>query len=71
MLNLFSNETVNNGRQPAFDLCKTVCIILMILCHVFYVIKFTNTPSLTATFIAHNLVRLLGAQFLCLVWGLV
>lgn len=70
MLSLFSNETVNNGRQPAFDLCKTICIILMILCHVFYVIKFTNTPSLTATFIAHNLVRLLGAQFFMFSMGL-
>lgn len=70
ILNLFSTETVNNGRQPAFDLCKTICIILMILCHVFYIIKFTNTPSLTPSFIAHNLVRLLGAQFFMFSMGL-
>ncbi len=67
---LFSSETVNNGRQPAFDLCKTICIVLMILCHVFYVVKFTNTPSLTASFLAHNLVRLLGAQFFMFSMGM-
>lgn len=61
--NFFSNEQVNKGRQPAFDLCKTLCIILMILCHVFYAIKYTTTPTLNPTYIAHNLVRLLGAQF--------
>ncbi len=70
ILNLFSTETVNNGRQPAFDLCKTICIILMILCHVFYVIKYTTTPTLNATYIAHNLVRLLGAQFFMFSMGL-
>ena len=70
VVSLFSKETVNNGRQPAIDLCKTVCIILMLLCHVFYVIKFTNTPTLTPSFIAHNLVRLLGAQFFMFSMGL-
>ena len=68
--NLFSTETVNTGRQPAVDLCKTISIILMILCHVFYAVKYTNTPSLTASFIAHNLVRLLGAQFFMFSMGL-
>ncbi len=68
--NLFSTETVNTGRQPAVDLCKTVSIILMILCHVFYAVKYTNTPSLTASYIAHNLVRLLGAQFFMFSMGL-
>ena len=68
--NLFSTETVNAGRQPAVDLCKTVSIILMILCHVFYAVKYTNTPSLSATYIAHNLVRLLGAQFFMFSMGL-
>ena len=29
----------------------------------FYVIKYTTTPTLNPTYIAHNLVRLLGAQF--------
>ena len=62
-LDLFSKEAVNNGRQRTFDLCKTVCIILMILCHVFYVIKFKTSTSLNAMFVAQNLVRLLGAQF--------
>ena len=70
VVSLFSKETVNNGRQPAVDLCKTVCIILMLFCHVFYVIKFTNTPTLTPSFIAHNLVRLLGAQFFMFSMGL-
>lgn len=67
---LFSTEVVNNGRQPAVDLCKTICIVLMILCHVFYAVKFTNTPSLSPSFIAHNLVRLLGAQFFMFSMGL-
>ncbi len=67
---IFSKETVNNGRQPAIDLCKTVCIVLMILCHVFYAIKYTTTSSLNATFIAHNAVRLLGAQFFMFSMGL-
>ena len=35
---LFSQDTVNSGRQPAFDLCKTICIVLMIMCHVFYLV---------------------------------
>lgn len=70
ILNLFSHEHVNKGRQPAFDLCKTVCIILMILCHVFYVIKYTTTPTLNATYVAHNLVRLLGAQFFMFSMGM-
>ena len=69
-LNLFSHEQVNNDRQPAFDLCKTLCIILMILCHVFYVIKYTTTPTLNATYVAHNLVRLLGAQFFMFSMGM-
>ncbi len=69
-LKLFSNEHVNNGRQPAFDLCKTLCIILMILCHVFYVIKYTTTATLNPTYIAHNLVRLLGAQFFMFSMGM-
>ena len=68
--NLFSAEKVNTGRQPAVDLCKTICIILMILCHVFYAVKYTNTPSLSASYIAHNLVRLLGAQFFMFSMGL-
>ena len=42
----------------------------MILCHVFYVIKYTTTPTLNATYIAHNLVRLLGAQFFMFSMGL-
>lgn len=67
---IFSKEAVNTGRQPAFDLCKTVCIILMILCHVFYVIKYSTTATLNATFVAHNLVRLLGAQFFMFSMGL-
>ena len=67
---LFSQDTVNSGRQPAFDLCKTICIVLMIMCHVFYLVKYNNTPSLTATYIAHNLVRLLGAQFFMFSMGL-
>ena len=70
ILKLFSHEQVNNGRQPAFDLCKTLCIILMILCHVFYVIKYTTTATLNATYIAHNLVRLLGAQFFMFSMGM-
>ena len=68
--NLFSHEKVNNGRQPAFDLCKTICIILMILCHVFYVIKYSTTATLNATYVAHNLVRLLGAQFFMFSMGM-
>ena len=68
--NLFSHETVNKGRQPAFDLCKTLCIVLMILCHVFYAIKYSTTESLNATYIAHNLVRLLGAQFFMFSMGM-
>lgn len=67
---LFSKELVNTGRQPAFDLCKTICIILMILCHVFYVIKYSTSQTLNATFVAHNLVRLLGAQFFMFSMGL-
>lgn len=67
---LFSKEKVNKGRQPAFDLCKTICIILMILCHVFYVIKYSTTPTLNPAYIAHNLVRLLGAQFFYVQYGL-
>ena len=67
---LFSHENVNSGRQSAFDLCKTVCIVLMILCHVFYVIKYTASPTLNATYVAHNLVRLLGAQFFMFSMGL-
>jgi len=67
---LFSHEPVNTGRQPAFDLCKTICIVLMILCHVFYVIKYTTTATLNATYIAHNLVRLLGAQFFMFSMGM-
>ena len=67
---LFSHEPVNTGRQPAFDLCKTLCIVLMILCHVFYVIKYTTTVSLNATYVAHNLVRLLGAQFFMFSMGM-
>ena len=70
LLNLFSQEKVNKGRQPAFDLCKTICIILMILCHVFYVIKYTTTPTLNGEYIAHNLVRLLGAQFFMFSMGM-
>lgn len=68
--NLFSHEHVNNGRQPAFDLCKTLCIILMVLCHVFYVIKYSTSATLNATYIAHNLVRLLGAQFFMFSMGM-
>ena len=68
--NLFSHETVNKGRQPAFDLCKTLCLVLMILCHVFYAIKYSTTESLNATYIAHNLVRLLGAQFFMFSMGM-
>ena len=67
---LFSKEVVNKGRQPALDLCKTICIILMILCHVFYVIKYTSVASLNPTYIAHNLVRLLGAQFFMFSMGM-
>lgn len=67
---LFSHEKINNGRQQAFDLCKTLCIILMILCHVFYVIKYSTSATLNATYIAHNLVRLLGAQFFMFSMGL-
>lgn len=67
---LFSHEHVNKGRQPAFDLCKTFCIVLMILCHVFYAIKYSTTESLNATYIAHNLVRLLGAQFFMFSMGM-
>ena len=70
IFNLFSHEKVNNGRQPAFDLCKTICIILMILCHVFYVIKYSTTATLNATYVAHNLVRLLGAQFFMFSMGM-
>ena len=43
--NLFSAEKVNTGRQPAVDLCKTICIILMILCHVFYAVKYILTSK--------------------------
>lgn len=68
--NIFSKDIVNTGRQPAFDLCKTICIILMILCHVFYVIKYSTSPTLNTTFVAHNLVRLLGAQFFMFSMGL-
>ena len=70
ILNLFGNESVNNDRQHAFDLCKTLCIIMMILCHVFYVIKYTTTPTLNPTYIAHNMVRLLGAQFFMFSMGM-
>ena len=68
--NLFSHEQVNKGRQPAFDLCKTFCIVLMILCHVFYAIKYSTTATLNPTYIAHNLVRLLGAQFFMFSMGM-
>ncbi len=61
--NLFSVDIVNNKRQPEFDLCKTICIGLMILCHVFYVIKFNNIVGFNPTYISFNLVRLLGAPF--------
>ena len=67
---LFSHDHVNKGRQPAFDLCKTLCIVLMILCHVFYAIKYSTTATLNATYIAHNLVRLLGAQFFMFSMGM-
>ncbi len=67
---IFSPEKVNNGRQTAFDLCKTLCIILMILCHVFYAIKYSTTATLNPTYIAHNIVRLLGAQFFMFSMGM-
>lgn len=68
--NIFSRELVNTSRQNNFDLCKAVCIILMILCHVFYVIKYTASPTLNPTYIAHNIVRFFGAQFFMFSMGL-
>ena len=70
MNNIFTKEKVNTSRQPSIDLCKSICIVLMVLCHVFYVIKYTATPELTATYVAHNLVRLLGAQFFMFSMGI-
>ncbi len=61
-MHLFSDNIVNNKRQDAFDLCKTISIILMILCHVFYTMQYSVPATLNPTYIAHNAVRLLGAQ---------
>ncbi len=70
IFNIFSNEKVNTNRQPSIDLCKAICVILMVLCHVFYVIKYTASPTLNATYVAQNLVRLLGAQFFMFSMGI-
>ena len=42
----------------------------MILCHVFYAIKYSTSATLNPTYIAHNLVRLLGAQFFMFSMGM-
>ncbi len=67
---LFSNKDINNGRQHAFDLCKTISIVLMILCHVFYTIKYSAPVTLNPAYIAQNAVRLLGAQFFMFSMGM-
>ena len=69
-LNLFSKDMVNTNRQSSIDLCKSVCIMMMVLCHVFYIIKYTVTPELNASYLAQNIVRLLGAQFFMFSMGL-
>ena len=68
--NLFSDNNINNGRQHAFDLCKAVSIILMILCHVFYTMKYCAPATLNPTYIAQNAVRFLGAQFFMFAMGM-
>lgn len=70
LCNLFGRDLVNTERQSTFDLCKAICIILMILCHVFYVIKYTTSATLNPTYIAHNIVRFFGAQFFMFSMGL-
>lgn len=67
---LLSDKIVNNGRQHAFDLCKTISIILMILCHVFYAMNYSVSISLNPVYIGHNAVRLLGAQCFMFSMGL-
>lgn len=70
LLKLFDTKIVNTGRQHAFDLCKTVSIILMIICHVFYVFPHSSETTVNGFFLAHNLVRLLGAQFFMFCMGM-
>ena len=70
LANLFSDKDINNGRQHAFDLCKTISIILMILCHVFYTINYSAPPTLNPAYIAQNAVRFLGAQCFMFIMGM-
>ena len=67
---LFNCKNINNGRQHAFDLCRTISILLMILCHVSYTMKSTEYSMLNLSFIAHNAVRFLGAQFFMFSMGM-
>lgn len=61
MSKVFCKENINTDRQHVFDLCKALCVVGMILCHIFYILDMNHSAINTTGWI-YSIGNLFGAQ---------
>lgn len=61
MSKIFSQEIINTDRQHVFDLCKAICVVGMIITHIFYILDMNHT-AINSTGWLYSIGNLFGAQ---------